>query len=242
MIYMFDIDGTLTEPRQKMSEQFEKMFSKWMKKKKVFLVTGSDIAKVREQVPQHILDKCSGVFTCMGNELYLDNKLALSADIQIPGQLKGWLEQQVEFSDCPTKTSNHLEWRTGMLNFSVVGRAATNEQRKEYCRWDKISGERNRIANFINNKYPELEACIGGEISIDIQGRGKNKSQAYKWVKEKYDEPVYFFGDKCKDGGNDSAIAKEIDKPHSNDYYMNVDGPHQLIDFLLEMEEECLDI
>ena len=157
MIYMFDIDGTLTEPRQKMSEQFEKMFSKWMKKKKVFLVTGSDIAKVREQVPQHILDKCSGVFTCMGNELYLDNKLALSADIQIPGQLKGWLEQQVEFSDCPTKTSNHLEWRTGMLNFSVVGRAATNEQRKEYCRWDKISGERNRIANFIKNKYPEHE-------------------------------------------------------------------------------------
>ena len=242
MIYMFDIDGTLTEPRQKMSAEFAKLFRRWMNSKTVFLVTGSDMEKVKEQVPDEVLKFCAGIFTCMGNELHYLNKLAYRNELEFPQQLIGWLDQQVEFSEYKNKVSKHFEFRPGMLNFSVVGRAASVEQRKEYYNWDKINGERKRIATFINNKYPELEACIGGEISIDIQAKGRNKSQAYRWVKDRYDEPVYFFGDKCHDGGNDSAITIEIDKPHSNDYYMNVEGPNQLIDFLLEMEEECLDI
>lgn len=242
MIYMFDIDGTLTDPRQKMSEGFADRFYKWMKDKKVFLVTGSDLSKVQEQVPSEILTRCSGIFTCMGNQLYINDKLIYSNELDIPDHLLGWLQQQVDFSNYPIKTYIHLERRAGMLNYSTVGRAATVQQRQEYYNWDKVSGERNRIANYINTKYPELEACIGGQISIDIQGRGKNKSQAYEWVKENYDEPVYFFGDHCEEGGNDHAIAKEIDKPHSNDYYMNVSGPSDVLDFITTLEEECLDI
>ena len=242
MVYLFDIDGTLTEPRQKMTKEFEEFFINWMNCKTVYLVTGSDINKVREQVPEKIILKCAGIFTCMGNEFYLNNEFAWGSAVLIPEELTVWLQQQIDFSDYHTKTSNHLEWRTGMLNYSVIGRAATSEQRKDYYEWDKIKGERNRIATYINHKYPELEACIGGEISIDIQGKGKNKSQAYHWVKNKYDEPVYFFGDRCKKGGNDHAIAEEIDKPHSNDYYMNVNGPEDVLGFITSLEEECLDI
>lgn len=242
MIYMFDIDGTLTDPRQKMTEGFADKFYKWISNKKVFLVTGSDLSKVQEQVPTEILSKCSGIFTCMGNQLHINDKLIYSNRIEIPEDLIVWLQQQVDFSDCPEKTSNHLERRPGMLNFSVVGRNATQQQRLEYYDWDKKYGERKRICNYINHKYPELEVCVGGQISIDIQARGKNKSQAYEWVKENYDEPVYFFGDHCEEGGNDHAIAKEIDKPHSNDYYMNVSGPSDVLDFITTLEEECLDI
>jgi len=242
MIYMFDIDGTLTAPRQKMDPQFEKLFLRSMHGKTFFLVTGSDLAKVKEQVPESVLRACCGVFTCMGNEFHRFGKLVYKNNLELPQELIGWLEQQVHFSECPVKTNNFLEFRTGMLNFSVVGRQATVEQRKQYFEWDKKSGERKRIATYINSKYPELEACIGGEISIDIQARGKNKVQAYHWVKNNYDEPVYFFGDKCYDGGNDSAIVQEIEKPHSNDFYLNVTEPDEVLNFLFELEDECLDI
>jgi len=237
MIYMFDIDGTLTMPRQQMDKAFEDFFIQWMEGKIVYLVTGSDIYKVKEQVPSTILDKCAGIFTCMGNELFINNIKVYSNKVTFPETLVGWLWQQVEHSECPIKRSNNLEYRPGMLNFSTIGRTATKEQRNEYFEWDKNSGERKRIATYINHRYPDFEACIGGQISIDIQPRGKNKSQALEWIVERYDDPVYFFGDHCDDGGNDSAIAELLDNKSSNGYYRNVQGPDDLMNFLVELEE-----
>ena len=44
-----------------------------------------------------------------------------------------------------------------------------------------------------------MEATIGGQISIDIYPKGKNKAQ----VLEDILGPITFFGDKCQPGGND---------------------------------------
>ena len=50
MIFLFDIDGTLTPPRKKIEKEFELFFGQWVgdqksKLNKVFLVTGSDRKK-----------------------------------------------------------------------------------------------------------------------------------------------------------------------------------------------------
>lgn len=237
MIYMFDIDGTLTEPRQKMTSEFEQFFIKWMNCKSVFLVTGSDMEKVKEQVPLNVINKCAGIFTSMGNEMHYLGRLKYKNEVEFPETLIAWLQQQVEFSPWSKKTSNHFEYRPGMLNFSTIGRNATKEQREEYYTWDQQVLERVRISNYINSKYPEFEACIGGQISIDIQARGKNKSQALQWIRENYSEPVYFFGDRCNPGGNDHAICQALDKDQIGGYYMNVEGPSDLKNHLDDMED-----
>lgn len=72
--YLFDIDGTLTDPRQKISPEFEEFFFNWMQDRKVFLVTGSDMVKVREQLSERIIDACSGIFCSMANEFYVGSK------------------------------------------------------------------------------------------------------------------------------------------------------------------------
>ena len=68
-IYIFDVDGTLTPSRRAMTSDFENFFSQWAKEKTFFLVSGSDLEKIKEQVPQYILDLSEGVFTCGGNQL-----------------------------------------------------------------------------------------------------------------------------------------------------------------------------
>ena len=57
------------------------------------------------------------------------------------------------------------------------------------------------------NKY-KIEALIGGQISLDIQPIGNDKSQVVKHLKEKI---ILFFGDKCDKGGNDYALAQKAD-------------------------------
>ena len=69
-IYIFDCDGTLTPSRQKMTEDFSKFFSEWTSGNRFYLVTGSDLDKMKEQVPLPTLDKAEGLFCCGGNQLW----------------------------------------------------------------------------------------------------------------------------------------------------------------------------
>ena len=104
----------------------------------------------------------------------------------------------------------HIEERTGMINFSIVGRNCSADQRKEYFAWDKKYHERYLICEEINSEYPDFHASVGGEISIDIAPRGNNKSKAWDVLSKEYDH-IHFFGDKMTYGGNDYPLALTIE-------------------------------
>ena len=68
-IYIFDVDGTLTPSRRSMTEEFQKFFQKWVTKNKFYLVTGSNIEKLQEQMDYMDIE-AEGIFTCCGNEFW----------------------------------------------------------------------------------------------------------------------------------------------------------------------------
>jgi len=213
-VYIFDIDGTLTAPRQPIDEEFSSFFLSFAKKHEVFLATGSDKAKVLEQLPVEILHACHGYFTCMGNELWINDEKIYSRKLKIPTNVLEWLKQQIEDSRYPHKQNfgkTHFEYRSGMLNFSVSGRDISQEQRKLYYQWDVIEGERKFLARRFNELFKDydLEAFVGGQISIDIQKKGKDKGQIYDYLSN-YERKI-FFGDKCYPGGNDYSLAKKCE-------------------------------
>ena len=228
--YLFDIDGTLTEPRQKITPEFEQFFFDWMQERQVFLVTGSDLEKVKEQLSERIINSCAGIFCSMANELYINDRQIYKNNLDLPPGFLFWLTQQFEKSEYPIKRTNNFEHRSGMLNFSIAGRDSTIEERNAYYEYDKLVRERERIANQINDMYPgKLEACVGGQISIDIQNVGNNKSLASKWVRNHTNGDIIFFGDKTIPGGNDRAIVEDImqNMDEFSGYYQ-VQGPQDL--------------
>ena len=56
-VYIFDVDGTLTPSRLPMTEEFLEFFDSWLKQNLFYLVTGSDIDKTKQQVPDFILER-----------------------------------------------------------------------------------------------------------------------------------------------------------------------------------------
>ena len=225
-IYLFDVDGTLTPPRQPMDEDFIEEFLGWMRggEKSVCLVTGSDIEKVKEQVPEDILRACKGIFTCMANQYWVRNKLVYQVSF-LPGRklltdLELYLEQGSKYEH---RTGNHVEVRPGMINFSVVGRDATQKQRKEYNQWDKYHKEREDIVEYVTQAYPHLEASIGGSVSVDIYPIGNDKSQAIKYLyTEQPDTNFIFVGDRTEPGGNDHALVAELEE-HEDSMWFKVE-------------------
>ena len=54
--HVFDIDGTLTPHRQRITDEFLVFLNKWRQGNNFYLATGSDFEKVQEQLPQEIID------------------------------------------------------------------------------------------------------------------------------------------------------------------------------------------
>jgi len=208
MIYLFDIDGTLTPSRLRIDPEFEQFFLRWMFDKEVVFVTGSDKDKTIEQVGEKIWTKASRVYQSCGNAVYQGGHLIQKNQFDLTPELKKLLLEFVEYSDCPKQFSNHIEERIGLINFSTIGRDCPQEDRKIYYDWDLKIKERITLCNIIEDRFPELEASVGGEISIDIYPKGQNKAQV---LDDLYGH-ITFFGDKCDPGGNDYPIAFELEK------------------------------
>ena len=208
-IYIFDMDGTLTPSRREMTPDFEIFFSEWASNHTFFLVSGSNLEKIKEQVPQYILDLSKGVFTCGGNQLWLDNKLSYNHEFKPSDELINYLNDELKNSRYHIRAGNHIEDRGSMLNFSIVGRDCSLDERLDYFEYDVRTQERANIARQIILKWDNLDAVIGGQISIDITPKGMNKSQVLKEVKKFYQNEEYIFiGDRTMEGGNDYPLAK----------------------------------
>ena len=227
-VYIFDVDGTLTPSRQRMTEDFARFFEEWSKRNPFYLVTGSDIEKMDEQVPDVFMERTEGIFTCGGNELWRFDPHIVNFPFdrvyqnkfKPPETLLTYLGELIRFSETPVMSTNHRENRGSLLNFSVVGRDCTLEERQKYFEWDNKVGERKEIAEYITKTWPKLDAVIGGQISIDIVPKGRDKSQILKHIQEKQNADKYIFlGDRIEEGGNDYPLAKLMGKTDGCRYY-----------------------
>ena len=228
-IFIFDVDGTLTPSRQPMTKEFQKFFKQWIKKNKFYLVTGSDLPKLQEQMCFFDIE-AEGIFTCCGNQFWLPNSSVpiQSADLiydnkfKVSRKLNKLLGTILSNSIYPHRYGNHIEDRGSMVNFSIVGRDCNQEQREEYYKWDKEKGERKIIAQAIKEKFPDLDAVIGGQISIDIYPKGMDKSQVLNVIEQERLVPpneYIFIGDGIENGGNDYPLAELMDNTEICDWY-----------------------
>lgn len=228
--YIFDVDGTLTKSRQKMSPQFANEFYSWMKNKQCFIATGSDYNKIKEQVPWDILDEFKNIFCCMGNEIRGEHgKIISKSNFVIPDELNDELARILNESNYKVKTGKHIEFRPGMVNFSVVGRNCSIQQRLEYKNWDKVHNERKKIVDYINKQYPTLNASIGGSISIDILEEGSDKGQVINYLENHGAQKIVFVGDRCYEGGNDWGIIRELQNSNLAFEWYQVNNPEETL-------------
>ena len=228
-VYIFDIDGTLTPSRLRMTEKFAKFFDKWSNKNKYYLVTGSDLDKTKEQLPIVYIDRAEAIFTCCGNQMWRDDELIYDNKFKVTKKLNKLLGTILSNSVYPHRYGNHIEDRGSMVNFSIVGRDCTQEQREHFFKWDNEKSERKIIANAIKEKFPDLDAVLGGQISIDIYPKGKDKSQILDIIEQerlvKPDEYI-FIGDRTEKGGNDYPLALLMDNTDNCDFYQTDGWEH----------------
>jgi hypothetical protein len=175
------------------------------------LVTGSDHPKTLEQVGPEICDASKIVFNCCGNEARQGDEILYRSTWESPPALIEALEHELEISSFGLRTGQHIEIRTGLINFSVVGRGANPAQRQAYIDFDSTRFERRSMVARLSNKFHDIDFAIAGETGIDIYPMRKDKSQVLAHIQA---DRTVFFGDAIWPGGNDYPIAIRCDEYH----------------------------
>jgi phosphomannomutase len=206
--YIFDVDGTLTPSRMMMNEAFRQWFYDWQQNHSTYLITGSTRDMTFGQIGEAVYDSFKRVYQCQGNDVWEQGKLIATKQVVIPESLHVLFEEFLKDSKFDIRTGRHIDQRPGLINFSIVGRNATREQRKEYIEWDLGCKERVLLAQLIRESHHDWEVSVAGETGIDLVKHGFTKAQIVKDFDDLSD--LVYFGDRCEEGGNDHDIAQKI--------------------------------
>jgi len=208
-VYLFDVDGTLTVSRTLIDPEFKEFFLNFIANHNVCIVTGSDYSKTLEQLGEEIMHSVMRSYQCSGNSIWENGLEVRYNNWTLQNEERDCLLHELFESKFPIRTGTHLDDRPGLVNFSVLGRGATPEQRAEYVTWDNKHNERQRIADLFNSRYEHkgIKAQVAGETGLDIVQDGCDKGQV---LNDFDDYNVIFFGDMMQPGGNDEPLATAI--------------------------------
>ncbi|XP_049759111.1 phosphomannomutase 2 isoform X2 [Elephas maximus indicus] len=211
---LFDVDGTLTAPRQKIAKEMDDFLQELRQKIKIGVVGGSDFEKVQEQLGNDVVEKYDYVFAENGLVAYRDGKLLCKQNIQghlgeaLIQDLINYCLSYIAKIKLPRKRGTFIEFRNGMLNVSPIGRSCSQEERIEFYELDKKENIREKFVADLRKEFAGkgLTFSIGGQISFDVFPDGWDKRYCLRHVENDGYNTIYFFGDKTMPGGNDHEI------------------------------------
>ncbi len=229
-VVLFDMDGTLTPPREKINNDVINSLKQLSTFAKIGIISGSDLEYIEEQCAAMF---CVGgvdinavdLLPCNGTKLLRWNNTSYQmiheADMlqeigkntykQILTKIFDWQAQITRlYPDLPF-TGTFVQYRGSLLNWCPIGRAASLEQRKDWNKWDQDWRIRvtysEELRKFLDILPKKITVALGGSTSFDIYPEGWNKTYG---LQHYAGEEVFFIGDKCEPGGNDWHIYEEL--------------------------------
>jgi len=234
-IVLFDVDGTLTKPRQAAAVEMKAVLAQLQKKVSVGVVGGSDLVKIQEQLGAEAEKEYDFLFAENGLVYYKGGvhqqtgSIALHLGEDNLKKLINWILGYLSQVDVPVKRGTFVEFRHGMLNVSPVGRSCSQQERDQFDLFDRTAKVREKMVDALKKEFASMNLTfsIGGQISIDIFPTGWDKTYCLQYLNSF--ETVYFFGDKTMKGGNDYEIFN-----HERTQGTTVTSPEETMKFLRE--------
>ncbi|XP_072748692.1 phosphomannomutase 2 isoform X3 [Anoplolepis gracilipes] len=164
IICLFDVDGTLTEPRQPISSNIEKFLLETVKKEfDIAVVGGSDLNKIQEQLgEENLFEKYKYVFAENGLIAFKNGKALPSQSIQnmlgedILQDFINFVLRYISELKLPMKRGTFVEFRTGIVNISPIGRNCSRKEREQFFEYDSEHHIREKFIQALKKEFPDL--------------------------------------------------------------------------------------
>ena len=213
VLALFDVDGTLSEPRKTASPETITYLAELRKKICIGVVGGSDLVKQKEQLGDSpsMFDFCfseNGLLAMKDGEKIGQTSFKDHMGEEKIKKLINWILKYFSELDLPMKRGTFVEWRNGMINVSPIGRGCSMQERNEYEKYDLEHNVRPKMVAALQKEFADynLTYSIGGQISFDVFPTGWDKTFCLNYLPESDFDEIHFFGDKTFKGGNDYEI------------------------------------
>ncbi len=235
-IVLFDMDGTLTPPRKSMEKRIVPVLASLSKYAHIGILTGSGIDYINEQCSilwNHSLIDPTRItlLPCNGTQKYDWDKdqgggtWVRTFDISMKEELgllsykkliRSILEIQSRIANTNLElplSGTFLQYRGSLLNWCMIGRDFTDDERNKFITMDEGSRLRKDILQRLHRSLRqknvrEITMVLGGQCSIDIYPTGWDKTYALNNFNDY--QKIWFLGDKCQPGGNDQLIYETL--------------------------------
>nr|AIW04131.1 phosphomannomutase [Saccharina japonica]AUN86412.1 phosphomannomutase [Saccharina japonica] len=216
IIALFDVDGTLTAARKEVLPDMVEFIKTLRERITIGVVGGSDLPKQKEQLGESVMEDYdysfsqNGLVAYKAGELIGQQTISKHVGEENLKKIINWVLKYMSGIDIPVKRGTFIEFRTGMLNISPVGRNCSQEERDAFEQYDNVHKIRETMVAAMREEFADLNLTfsIGGQISFDLFPTGWDKTFCLQFLGEgtaEYDE-IHFFGDKTFKGGNDNEI------------------------------------
>ena len=250
-IILADMDGTLTEPREKIMRPMIDAIKAKTKQCDFGIVTGSDLGYVQQQCESLLtfesidlskihLFPCNGTkeYRFVGTRYELQSQVAMINEIGYD-KYRSLVSRLLNLQACAAfeykdldLTGVFIQYRGSLLNWCPIGRLANSEQRARFVELDRSKHVRiklkNELEGIIKDQKIPVTIALGGSTSFDIYPHGWDKTFVLRHLDE-YDK-IYFIGDRCQEGGNDKALYDALSAIPGRAF--ETDSPEQTIEII----------
>ncbi|OUU16525.1 MAG: hypothetical protein CBB97_22585 [Candidatus Endolissoclinum sp. TMED37] len=219
ILVLFDVDGTLTPSRKSITPEMLSFLKDLRRKVTIGIVGGSDLNKQKEQLGNDVTNLFDYTFAENGltayKGKYLINRMSLVRHLgeDTLKRIINWVLMYLgtHAADIPLKRGTFIEYRSGMLNISPIGRQCSVAERDAFELYDKEHCIRAKMIEAMRKELADidLQYSIGGQISFDVFPKGWDKTFCLRYVESQRFDTIHFFGDKTMQGGNDYEIYED---------------------------------
>lgn len=257
-IVLFDMDGTLTEPRCKFDRNLlESTLTSLtaIPDVEIGIITGSDEDYLNQQMEEFLINSPSRslchLLPCNGTKYYkppqaFREEFELVHDVSMQKHLgckkyriliEELIYSQVDMIRSGVPLTGHfINCRGSMINWSPIGRNANDDEREEFIKIDKDENLRDRVINELDaildlrKVKSDVIIKLGGDTSFDIYPKGWDKTYGLKHFPN-WD--VWFVGDRCQPSGNDYELYM---KCQGQSYVTS--GPEHTVEIIKQIRDE----
>jgi phosphomannomutase len=235
-LLLFDVDGTLAESSQKISNEIKSQLVLCRGKGfEIGIVGGGRYEKILDQMDglelDHIFAESGCVYYRKDALIYKKNIRSHSLYPYINIIIKRALEylSHVDYQ----LTGHFIDLRNGIIYISLIGMAATLEERAAFLNLDRIHGYKLELLNILKdlaitmNIDKELVIVEGGSVGIGVYPIEWDKIQVLDSLPSSKYNIIHYFGDKYEPNGNDYQLLN-----HDRVIGHPINNPNECLDTL----------
>ena len=211
-IIAMDLDGTLTQHKEKLSAEHRAVLDKLSQKYKLIMVGAGQVGRIFNQMEQYPIDIIGNyglqyaAYDKNDKNVHVVRDLAFPVDKEATEKKVTYFRNKYGFTEY---RGENVEYHiSGCITFPILGTKAIQEDKLAF---DPDRSKRRAIYDEVCEAFSDYNVFVGGSSSFDMAPKPYNKYYALDlYCKENGIEhsQVVYIGDDYGVGGNDESVYK----------------------------------